>query len=217
MFARFLLLLSPLTFLVSTFCFAEIVEVHTSEPDDSHLGMKIDLHGREFVKRLTVDKNRYLLVNKGFTDIRISKDPKTKLNHFNALIAYNLYKQGLNTTDTRFLYLQCPIVRKTYVDRTKPITNYSKIDSKKFSLSFEGDSITLKEELVDPGFYKFLSLPRDKVPKISTDFPMLGKVSEHYDMELMCANIQLIYAIYKLDESNRNIVLQSTEDSINLD
>lgn len=192
--------------LVSTACFADIVEVSTNEPDDSHLGMNIDLSGKEFIKRIAVDKDRFLLVDPKWTDIRVVKDAHTKLNHFNALVAYNLYEHGLKKSATRFIYLQCPIVRKTFVDRSKPF-EYEGLDGKQvqgFTVAID----TLKEEFVSPGFYKFLSLPDDRVAKLSNNFPMAGKVREHVDLEHMCVKAEIIYAGYRLAEANRHVILR---------
>lgn len=208
MFVRLFLFSLPLAFLVSLPCFADIVEVRTDEPADAYLGMKIDLRGRDFTKRITVDKDTFLLIDQNDTDIRIAKDPNTKLNHFNALIPYNLYRQGLKTTSTRFLYLQCPIVRTTYVDSTKPIITNATVDGNEFSVSFEGDRAILKEEFINVGFYKFLPLPNNSIPKLSINFPMEGKVSQHFDMVRMCEQTRIIYLMYRLDETNRSIVLE---------
>lgn len=207
MFARFLFAPFFLSVFFSTVCFADVVEVRTNEPDDAHLGMNIDLTGKEFAKRITVDKDRFLLVDLKWTDIRVVKDAQTKLNHFNALVAYNLYEHGLKKSATRFVYLQCPIVRETFVDRSKPL-EYEVLDGKKLPVSYLVDIDTLKEEFISPGFYKFLSLPNDRVSKLSNNFPMEGKVREHFDLELMCVQTELIYAKYGLAEANRHAVLK---------
>lgn len=207
MFPRLLYFPFSILMLVSTVCFADVAEVSTNEPDDSHLGMKIDLSGKEFVTRVTVNKDTFLLVDPKQTDIRVVKDAQTKLNHFNALVAYNLYEHGLKKSATRFVYLQCPIVRKTFVDRSKPF-EYEVLNGKKVPVSYKVDIDNLKEEFVSPGFYKFLSLPNDRVSKLSNDFPMAGKVREHFDLELMCVQAELIYARYGLAEVHRRIVLE---------
>lgn len=202
----FLFFTLSLALLVSSVCFADVVEVSTNEPDDAHLGMNIDLYGKEFVPRIAVDKRRFLLVDLEWTDIRVVKDAKTKLNHFNALVAYNLYENGLKKSDTRFIYLQCPIVRKTFVDRSEPFV-YEGLDGKQvrgFTVAID----TLKEEFISPGFYKFLSLPDDRVAKLSNNFPMEGKVREHVDLKHMCVKAEIIYAEYRLAEANRHIVLR---------
>lgn len=210
MLTRFFLLPLSFAFLISIPCVAETVEVKTSEPLDTHLGMKIDLNGKKFVNRVTVDKDKFLLVDQTRTDVRISKDTKTNLNHFNALVYYNLYEHGLETSDTRFLYLQCPVVRETFASRIKPAEDKPN-DGKSKSVYYTVDTETLKKEVVDPGFYKFLSLPDDNVPKLSNNFPMSGTVSEHFDMEIMCLQIRLIYAYYSIAEAHRRAVLKNLE------
>lgn len=204
MYSKFLLKFLPLSFLLTVSCFAEIVEVSTNEPDDTYLGMKIDMYGRDFLEKITVDNNRFLLINQLSTDVRVGKDPKTNLNHFNALIPYKISDKA----PTRYLYLQCPIVREFLIDRTRPVITLSKMDSKQSKVSFDGNTEIIKEELVDPGFYKFLVGPNDSPSKLSNNFPMTGKVSEHFDMKRMCAQIEITHAIYMLDESNRSIVLK---------
>lgn len=106
--------------LASGSCFAETIQVRTNEPDDKHIGMIIDSHGGDFIKRITVDRDKVLLVDQSQTSIKIVKDVKTNLNHFNAFVAYNLQENGLKKYATRFLYVQCPITRRYSIDRSTP-------------------------------------------------------------------------------------------------
>ena len=191
----------------STLCFAEDIQISTNEPEDKDLGMKIDMSGRDFVERITVDKNKFLLVDQSFTDVRVIKDAKDNLNKFSALVSYSLYIDGVKNPPTSalftdFIYVKCPITRRTSIDRSEVIEE--RAGSTRLSIK----SDALKEELLYPGAYSFLSLPEKRVPALSKNFPMVGKVSQHFDIELMCTQIEIVYLRYTLAEANRGNILK---------
>lgn len=201
----------PLLFslLVATPCFAEAINTTTttSEPDDKDLGTSIDMLGSDFTKKITVDKNKYLLVDPSFINIKVIKDAQTNLNHFNALIGYNIYSNGIKDSPTQFLYFQCPIIRSTDVSRLTFLRDEI-VDGVKQSIS-SFDTENLKTETLSSGYYRFLSKPENNAPPLSSNFPMTGKINQHFDIELMCLQIHLSYLKSKLAEQHRNKILKS--------
>lgn len=207
MLIKFLALPLSLVLFMSVSSFADTVEVRTDEPESQYLGMKIDLQGRDFLKKMAVDKNSFLLIDQQFTDVRVKKDTKNSLNKFYALIGYNLYVNNSKQSPTRFLYVQCPVTRETYVDRSSPFRD-EMIDGEILSVQRVNIDVS-KKEFLDLGSYSFLSSPKDKVPLLSKNFPMVGKVSQHPDIEYMCLQIQVAYAGYEWSETFRRITLES--------
>lgn len=212
MFIKFLVIFLTSLLFVSMSCFAEVVKitaadkVRTNEPDDTYLGMKIDLQGQDFVERITVNRGKFLLVDQSLTDVRIKKDKTNGLNKFYALVAYNLYVNNSKQSPTRFLYVQCPVTRTTYLDRSphyrEDIIDGVDLPVKRVNMD------NFKTEVLDSGSYSFLSSPEDKVPLLSNNFPMAGKVSQHFDIEIMCLKIQLTHAEYQWAETFRQITLE---------
>lgn len=203
---RFLIIFLTSFVFVSTLCFAEDIQVDINEPEDKDIGMKIDMLGRDFTEKIIIDKSNFLLINKELTDIRIKKDNKNGLNKFSALVAYNLYAKNSKPSDNRFLYVQCPITRKTYVDQSPPPKE--KMIGGEMRLVYEIDHEVLSEEFLDSGSYSFLSSSDDKVPQLSNTFPMVGKVNQLIDIEAMCLDIQLAYDNYLWAEIFRDITLK---------
>ena len=202
-FSLFLLLLKP--------CFAQAIEVSTTEPDSQHLGMVIDLAGRDFVGDFPVAPGKSVFVNKEFTDVRIKKDEVTGFNKFYALVAYNLHVRNAKPSAMRFLYLQCPVTRTTYIDRTQPFTK--KVINGEVRLATSVVHEDLSKEFLDPGSYAFLSSTEYKVLPFSKTFPMSGKMDqttaplELMALEAMCLKLQLVYAKYAWSEAFREITL----------
>lgn len=200
----FLFLLTP--------CFAQGVQVSTNEPRSEHLGMTIDLSGRDFVDDVLVAPGKSIFVNKRFTDVRIKKDRVTGFNKFYALVAYNLHVTNAKPSAMRFLYLQCPVTRTTYIDRSPPFTKQM-INGEMRLASFVIHE-ELSKEFLDPGSYEFLSSTEDIVPPFSKTFPMSGKMNQTYPpleliaLEAMCAKIQLAYAQYSWSETFRKVTLK---------
>lgn len=211
MFVKFFALPFSLFLLMVTSCFAETAEISTTEPLSRHLGMKIDLLGRDFIEKITIDKDKFLLVNKELTDVRIKKDTTNDLNKFSALVAYNLYVKNAKPSATRFLYVQCPVTRETYIDRSLPPSEVM-IDGV-MRLGFSVDHDVLKEEFLSLGSYLFLSSPDDKVPLVSNNFPMVGKVSQNLDIEVMCLQVLGAYDDYQWSEIFRKITLEKFDIS----
>lgn len=206
----FSLLLSLFLFL-STSCFAETVEVRTSEPLSQYLGVKIALEGRKFVDSFPVASGKSIFVYDKLTDVRIKKDKVDGLNKFSALIGYSLHSNAAKPSDVRFLYVQCPVTRETYIDRSPP-PKEEMLDGE-MRLVYQIKHEILNEEFLSLGSYSFLSSPDDVVPQLSNNFPMVGKFGQLTPIELipieaMCAQIQLVYAEYRWSETFRKVTLK---------
>lgn len=196
------------TLFASVPCFAQMIQVSTNEPQNIHLNMQLVMNGEDFIDRITVDQNKVLVVDKKQTDIRIKRDSKTGFNKFNALVAYNLHETNTKVSPTRFLYVQCPIVRTTYV--TIPMKVIQKSENDKEVITYMPiDRSVLKTEIIDSGHYRFLSLSQDKLPRLSSDFNISGKVDEHFDIKTMCLYIDLMYLKFQVGEVGRHNTLKS--------
>lgn len=212
MFIKFFALPFPLLLFLSMSCLAETPKVRSSEPESQYLGMNIDVVGRDFVDSFSVAPGKFLLIDKALSDVRIKKDEANGLNKFYALVAYNLRVNNAKPSATRFLYLQCPVTRITYLDRSPP-PKKEMIDGE-MRLVYSINHEVLSKEFLDSGSYSFLSSPTDKVPQLSKEFPMSGKLSqitpplELLPLEAMCAKIQLTYAEYLWSETFRKITLK---------
>ena len=212
MFIKFFALPSLLSLLLLTPCFAQGVQVRTNEPKSEHLGMAIDLAGQDFGVNFPVAPDKFISVNKRFSDVRVQKDKATGFNKFSALVAYNLHVTNAKPSAMRFLYLQCPVTRTTYIDRTPPFTEQMINGKLQMATSVIHDE--LSKEFLDPGSYEFLSSTEDKVPPFSRKFPMSGKMNqtnapvELIVLEAMCLKFELTYAQYSWSETFRKITLE---------
>lgn len=196
-FVLFSLLLKP--------SFAETVQVRTNEPDSKYLGMKIDLEGRDFVDRFPVAPGKFIVVDKKLTDVRIKQDKVTRLNKFYALVPYSIHMKGSKPSDLKFLYVQCPVTRETYVDRSPPPKE--EMVNGKLRTVIHTDYEVLSKEFLDSGSYSFLSSPDYKVSQLSKDFPMEGTVDQFIFIEAMCLKIAIAHAEYQWDETFRRVML----------
>lgn len=211
MFIKFFVLPFSLLLLAVTPCFAETVEVRTSEPSSQYLGLNIALEGRNFVDSFPVAPDKSIFIYDKLTDVRIKKDTVDGLNKFYALIAYSLHSSNAKPSATRFLYMQCPVTRETYIDRSPPPKKQMLDGEMRLVYSIKHD--VLKEEFLSLGYYSFLSSSDDVVPQLSKNFPMAGKFGQRtpidlLHLELMCSQIQGAYAEYKWSESFRDITLK---------
>lgn len=190
--------------------FAEVVEVSTDEPLSEDVGMVIDLQGRDFVESIPIAPGRFISVDKGLTDVRVIKDKLTGFNKFYALVPYKLHVENARPSFTRFLYVQCPVIRKTYIDRSPP-PKEKLIDGEMVTV-FYADKINhkvLNKEFLDLGSYSFLSSPERPVPRLSNDFSMVGKVHQFLPIEAMCLDIRLAYSEYRWSKSYRAVILKN--------
>ena len=212
MFIKFLALPLSLFLLLLNPCFAQGVQVSTNEPKSKHLGMTIDLAGRDFVGDFPIVPGKSIFVDKDFTDVRIKKDTATGFNKFYALVAYNLHVTNAKPSAMRFLYLQCPVTRTTYIDRSPPFTKQMINGEMRLASSVIHEE--LSKEFLDAGSYAFLSSAENKVPPFSKTFPMSGKMNqtnaplELIALEAMCLKFQLAYAEYSWSETFRKITLK---------
>lgn len=209
MFIKFFALPFSLLVFIATSCLAEVVEVKTNEPSSEYVGMRISLQGRDFVERIPLGPNKFISINKDLTDVRILKDKVTGLNKFSALVAYNIHLGKAKPSFTRYLYVQCPVTRETYIDRTPPPTEEF-IDGEKVMV-FYTDKINrkvLREEVLYSGSYSFLSSSEHPVARLSNDFPMVGKVRQFLPVEAMCLKIQVAHAEDQWSKAFRNLTLK---------
>lgn len=207
MFMKSFALSLSLFLLLSTSCLAEVVKVRTDEPASKHLGMKIDIAGRNFVDSFPVASDKFLSIDKNLTDVRIRKGKVGGLNKFSALVAYRLHVKNAEPSATRFLYVQCPVTRETYIDRSPPPKEIMINGEMRWSLPI--DHKVLNKEFLYLGSYSFLSSPEDRVPRLSKDFPMAGKVNEFILIEAMCLDIRVVYSEYNWAESFRFMSLKN--------
>lgn len=185
--------------------FAEVVQVRTNEPESKYLGFKVDLKGRDFVDKFPVAPGKFVLIDKGLADVRIKKDKESGLHKFYALVPYRVRINGANPSDLKFLYVQCPVTRETYIDRSPP-PKEEVIDGEVRTV-FPIDYEVLATELLDPGSYSFLSSPEYPISQFSQDFPMTGRVDQFIPIEAMCVKIEVAHAQYQWDETFRRIML----------
>lgn len=185
--------------------FAETVQVRTNEPESKYLGVKVDLKGRDFVDKFPVAPGKFILINKDLVDVRIKKDKVNGLRKFYAFVPYRVQTKGANLSDLKFLYVQCPVTRETYIDRSPP-PKEEMIDGEMRTV-LRTDYEILTTELLDSGSYSFLSSPEYPISQLSKDFPMVGKVDQFILIEAMCVKIEVAHAQYKWDETFRRIML----------
>lgn len=200
------LLALPFLLALSLDCFADVVKVSDNEPLSKHLGMLIDMRNMEFVQKTAVGSGKFLLVEPGLASAKLVRDPTTGLNHFNGLIGYNLFVNGVEESATRYLYFQCPITRDTYIDRSVPY--YEMVEGKKTHVGSSVELDTLKTEHLSQGYYRFLSSPKNKNSAFDAAFPMSGKVNEHPDIDSMCLQINIAYLEFSNAEFNRADILK---------
>lgn len=186
--------------------FAEMVQVRSNEPESKYLGVKVDLKGRDFVDKFPVAPGKFILINKDLTDVRIKKDKVSGLHKFYALVPYRVQAKGADPSDLKFLYVQCPVTRETYIDRSPP-PKEEMVDGEMRTV-LRTDYEVLTTELLDSGSYSFLSSPEYPISKLSKDFPMVGKVDQFILIEAMCLTIEVAHAQYKWDETFRRVMLE---------
>lgn len=191
--------------LLLTSSFADTVQVRTNEPESKYLGMKIDLKGRDFVDRFPVAPEKFVVINKNLTDVRIKQDKVNHLNKFYALVPYAIHIKGATPSDLKFLYVQCPITRETYVDRSPPPRE--EMVNGKLQTVLHTDYEVLSKKILDSGSYSFLSSPDYQVSQLSEYFPMVGTVDQLIFIEAMCLNIEVAHAEYKWAETFRRVML----------
>lgn len=199
-----LILFTFIVFFSTASCLAEVIQSKTNEPNNSLVGMRIDLDGKEFSPKVWVNDAKYLLINKADSDVKIKKDNKTNSNHYEALISYNLYSNGKKYVNPGYLYLQCPIKRRIYIDRSKEI--------KPGVIKVEID--TIREEIIDPGYYKFLydSNAKDTFEEIKKSNPTSGKpYDDYFNMEILCLQFELIAAKYEYLDAIRDVILNKSD------
>jgi hypothetical protein len=211
MFMKFSVLPFSLLLLAVTPCFAETVQVRTSEPSSQYLGVKIDLEGRNFVDSFPVAPDKSIFIYDKLTDIRIKKDKVDGLNKFYGLIGYSLHSSNAKPSDTRYLYLQCPVTRETYIDRSPPPKK--EMLNGKMSLVYPIKHDVVNKEFLSLGHYSFLSSSDEVVPQLSKNFPMAGKFGlrtpiDLFHLDLMCAQIEGAYAEYRWSETFRDVTLK---------
>ena len=207
---KFLIISLTSLMFVSTLCFAEDTQVRTTEPESKYLGMKIDLVGHNFVDSFSVAPNKSLSIYKNLTDVRVKKDKVDGLNKFYALVAYSLDTDKATLLGPRFLSVQCPVTRETYLDRS--VFRDEMIDGVMVS-AMRIDQEVLSKTFLSLGSYSFLSSPDNLEPKLSNNFPMRGKFGqltplELIPIELMCVQIQGVYAEYGWSETFRSVTLK---------
>lgn len=210
MFIKSFALFSPLFFLTAGSCFAENVEVRTDEPSSQYLGMKIDLAGHNFVDSFSVAPNKSLSIHKNLTDVRVKKDKVDGLTKFYALVAYSLDTDKATLLGPRFLSVQCPVIRETYLDNS--VFRDEMIDGVMVS-AMRIDQEILSKTFLSLGTYSFLPSPDNVEPKLSNNFPMSGNFGqltpiELIPLELMCVQIQSVYVDYEWSEAVRNVTLK---------
>lgn len=195
-----------LFFLLVRSSFADSVQVRTNEPDSTYLGMKIDLKGRDFVNSFPVAPGKFILIHKDLTDVRVIQDKASHLNKFYALVPYTVHMKDAKPSDLKFLYVQCPVTRETYIDRSPPPKE--EMVNGGLRTVLHTDYEVLSKELLDPGSYLFLSSPEYNISQLSKDFPMVGKVDQFILIEAMCLKIELAYTQYKWDRNFRRVTLE---------
>ncbi|MFT5097411.1 MULTISPECIES: hypothetical protein [Psychrobacter] len=204
MFTKFLALCGLLAFSVP--CFPEVVQVNTSEPPSMSLGTVIDMSDMESVQEIILGKGTLLLARPLIASAKILRDAETGMNHYTALIAYDLSTEGVKELEARLLYFQCPISRHTYVDRSVPY--YEVLDGKKVIVGSAVKIDTVAREFLSPGYYRFLPLPKDEKFALDASFPMAGEMNPPPDIEIMCAQIEIAHLKHLQSELNRNAILK---------
>lgn len=203
----------PIKLLVLCFClalvrpsFSEVVRVNTSEPASMPSDMIIDISDMSSVQEISLEKGKSLLITSLSASVKVLKDSKTGMNHYNALIGYNLSIDGVKQPEAKFLYFQCPISRHTYIDRSVPY--YEVLNGKKIATGTRVSHDTLERTYVTPGYYRFLSSSKNANLTLGSDFPMAGGMYSAPDIELMCLEIAIIHLKHLQAEHNRNATLR---------
>lgn len=203
----------PIKLLVLCFClaivrpsFSEVVRVNTSEPASMPSGMILDISNLPSVQKIFLEKGKSLSIIPLSASAKVLKDSKTGMNHYNALIGYDFFIDGVKQPDARFLYFQCPISRHTYVDRSVPY--FEVLNGKQVATGTSIFHDTLERTYVTPGYYNFLSLPKNANLTLDAEFSLAGKLYPTPDIELMCLELTNIHLKQLQAEHNRNATLR---------
>ena len=186
--------------------FSETVKVTTSEPASMPSDMVIDLSDMASAQEISLAKGKSLLIIPLSASAKVLRDSKTGMNHYNALIGYDLFTDGVKQPEARFLYFQCPISRHTYIDRSTPY--YEVLNGKKIATGTSVSYDTLERAYVTSGYYRFLSPSSNANLTLDSDFLMAGEMYSAPDIELMCLEIAIIHLKHSQTEHNRGATLR---------
>lgn len=202
MFIRYLVSLFFLLFVVPSF--AGVVQVSTNEPDARDVGMLLQLAPvpEEPIDKIRVGSSQVLSVDLQGSSLKVNRDPATGLHYFDVLVDYFVS----SPTDARFrssyIRLQCPIVRKSYLDTSKSIDHGSE------GVWHTVDHKVLNEEVLLPGIYEFLPLKDVATQVYIGDLPMKGEITQNTDLELLCLVANTTYLKLQWLKSNREIIFK---------
>ena len=202
MLIRYLVL--SLCLLLAVPSFARVVQVYTHEPDARDVGMLLQLIPipEEPIDEIRVGSAKVLSVDLQGSSMKVSKDPATGLHYFDVLVDYFVP----SPTDARFrssyLRLQCPVVRESYLNNSKPVDHGSK------GVWHTVDHKVLNEEVLLRGIYEFLPLATVSTQEYLGGLPMKGEITQSSDFELLCSVAELTYLKLKLLTSNREIAFK---------
>lgn len=202
MFIRYLIILFSSLLVVSSF--AGVVQVSTNEPDAQDVGMVLQLASapEEPIDKILVGSHKILSVDLRGSSLKVSKDPATGLHYFDVLVDYFVP----SPTDARFrssyIRLQCPIVRKSYLNNSKSVSHGSE------GVWHNVDHTVLNEEVLLHGIYEFLPLANVATQMYIGDLPMKGGITQNTDLELLCSVAELTYLKLQWLKSNREITFK---------
>lgn len=202
MFIRYLVSLFFLLFVVPSF--AGAVQVSTNEPDARDVGMLLQLAPvpEEPIDKIRVGSSQVLSVDLQGSSLKVNRDPATGLHYFDVLVDYFVPSR----TDARFrssyIRLQCPIVRKSYLNNSKPIGHGSE------EVWHAVDHKVLNEEVLLHGIYEFLPLKNVATQVYIGDLPMKGEITQNTDLELLCLVAESTYLKLQWLKSNREIIFK---------
>jgi hypothetical protein len=170
------------------------------------LGTVIDMSDMVSVKDIILVNGTLQLASPLIASAKILRDAETGMNHYTALIAYDLSTNGVKELEARLLYFQCPISRHTYVDRSVP--HYEVLDGKRALVGSSVKIDTVAREFISPGYYRFLPSPEDEKISLGASFPMAGEMNPPPDIEMMCLQIEIAHLKHLQFEFNRNAILK---------
>lgn len=189
--------------------FADESLIRTNEPDAKYLNVRLSLDITDSMKKIHISNNSFIVLDNNLFDVVIKNNPAIGFRTFNILTSYDLYVSGKQVANDDFLYLKCPIIRTTYIDRSERLPDMMEY-GRRYSV-MKPDSEVLKEVALYPGYYSFLPLSNSTTILTGSKFKMKGAVNNQVDLTLLCANIGVAYEKYRYKEITRNIILNKFE------
>lgn len=202
MFIRYLIFLFSSFLVVPSF--ARVVQVSTDGPDAQDLGMLLQLAPSlgEPIDEIRVGSNKLLSVDLQDSSLKVSKHPATGLYYFDVLINYFVPSPEDAGFRSSYIRLQCPIVRKSYFDDSRPVSP----DGERVWRTVDRD--ILKEEVLLKGTYEFLPLADVDTQTYIGNLPMKGEIRRNSDFKILCLEADLTYLELKLIKGNRKAALK---------